>query len=457
MRNKRPFAAFARRVAVGYLFLAVVLILAVVAVSSVLAVMLYVGSINEAVQSSLHRAQELSRQYQSQGLALEQYAPQIVDAVSRTKVRVFVVDDAQQLIAGQVPPRGFLGPPRGVHAFAAMLGLRPGFARVTGGTIVVLPDFSDLSAFFERYVAVVVPVGLAAMVLAWFVGARITARAIAPLADVTLALRRIAGGDFAPEPLLERNAELHDLTAAYNEVAYRLTAATAERERNELQMRQFIADAGHELRTPLTVIMGYLEMLQQGAVSDPAGIERVQTTMLAESRRMRAVIEKLIFLARLERPDAPRETRFDVVATAKRVANALEPLAGAGRIAFSSEGAAEAIGDENELYEAFKNVVENAVRYAPQSPVELRVARRDGSVQVVVADRGPGMTPDERDHAFDRFYRGRAPSAGGDPIEGSGLGLAIAKRALERAGGTIDLQSAPGEGTRVVMSLPLAG
>ncbi len=71
-------------------------------------------------------------------------------------------------------------------------------------------------------------------------------------------------------------------------------------------MRQFIADAGHELRTPLTIVMGYLEMLQQGVVGDPAGVARVYETMLAESRRMRASIDKLILLARLERPSRDR-------------------------------------------------------------------------------------------------------------------------------------------------------
>ena len=77
-----------------------------------------------------------------------------------------------------------------------------------------------------------------------------------------------------------------------------------ERERNELQMRQFIADAGHELRTPLTIVMGYLEILQQGVVGDAAAVGDVYETMLTESRRMRAAIDKLILLARLERPAA---------------------------------------------------------------------------------------------------------------------------------------------------------
>jgi two-component system OmpR family sensor kinase len=263
----------------------------------------------------------------------------------------------------------------------------------------------------------------------------------------------VAAGDFAPEPLLSRESDLRDLTAAYNEVAHRLTIATAERERNELQMRQFIADAGHELRTPLTIVMGYLEVLQQGLVRDPVGIARIHETMLGESRRMRASIDKLILLARLERPAAPRAESVDVAQVVRRAVQSLEPLAGSGRIVLNAPADSSSVdADEAELYEAVKNVVENAIRYAPDSSISVDVVCSADSVEVVVGDRGPGMEEQDVEHAFDRFYRGTSRSNG----EGSGLGLAIAKRAAERAGGTIVLRSRLGEGTRVTLALPCA-
>ena len=211
-----------------------------------------------------------------------------------------------------------------------------------------------------------------AVFAAWLVGRAITRRAIAPLEDVAVALRRIGGGNFSPEPLHNDDGSLRDLTAAYNEVAHRLTIATVERERNELQMQQFIADAGHELRTPLTIVMGYLEILQQGVVGDPAAIGQVYETMLAQSRRMRASIEKLILLARLERPAPPRTEAVDVGALAERAAEAFRPLAGTDRIAVTLAASPCVVkADESELYEAMKNVIENAVRYAPDSPIPV--------------------------------------------------------------------------------------
>ena len=109
------------------------------------------------------------------------------------------------------------------------------------------------------------------------------------------------------------------------------------------------------------------------------------------------------------------------------------------------------MADDAELYEAVKNVVENAVRYAPSSPVDVRVTRLGEQAILQVADSGPGMSPVDVEHAFDRFYRG---SSRGE-IDGSGLGLAIAKRAVERVGGSITLESGLERGTSVIMRFPV--
>ncbi len=441
-----PFAPFARRLTRSYVLLAVALIAVVVATTSILAFLLYVGTLDEAVGNDAHRVQERAASYQRQGRPLRDYAAALAAESGGPRVNVRVYDDARQLLAGNRPAGA---PGRLGFAIAASLGLHAAVVGVAGGTVVVAPDLDGFFRLLERYLAIVLPVGILAVVAAWLVGRRITRQAIAPLEEVAAALRRIAAGDFSPAPLSAGETSLRDLTAAYNDVARRLTAATVERERNELQMRQFIADAGHELRTPLTIVMGYLEILQQGVVGDAAGVRHVYETMLAESRRMRAAIEKLILLARLERPASARAQPVDLAALIARVADGLAPLAGTQRIVLHpSPTPCSVVADENELYEALKNVVENAVRYAPESPVAVDVSC-GGEARIVVRDSGPGMDPQDVEHAFDRFYRGGARSG-----DGSGLGLAIAKRAIERAGGTIALESRSGEGTQVTITLP---
>lgn len=471
MRPNPPFAAFGRRLALGYAVLAVALIAIVAGVATAVAFHFYAGVLDQSVDAAAQKARALSVQYRRQGLTLAQYGPRIVKELDRSQIHVFVhgFEPPPNLLPAPPLPRasGALPRPpptrriirivadRKIHAVQMLLGLHPRLVRVPDGLIVVTPDIRAISHLLAVYFAVLVPAGAIAVVLAWLLGLRITARAIAPLRDVTRALRRIAGGDLTPEPLLERNLEFADLTSAYNDVAFRLNAAAAERQRNETQMRQFIADAGHELRTPLTVVMGYLDMLRAGAVADQSAVQRLYATMLAESRRMRITIEKLIFLARLDQPESASVASFDLSDEVARVVGTLAPLAGQDRLRLHAAGPAPVEADRGELGEAIKNIIENAIRYAPQSPIDVGVTRDGGQVRVVVTDRGPGMTPSEIEHVYDRFYRGSAPTAGGgDAIEGSGLGLAIAKRAVERAGGRIAITSRPGIETQVEVTLP---
>ncbi len=444
-----PFAPFARRLTRGYVLLAVALIALVVITTSVLAFLLYVGTLNDAIANDVHRVAERAILDERSHQPLKAYAAALASEIAGSRVTVRIYDDRRRLLATNDGANA-VEAGRLTRAAATLFGLRAAFVRLDGGTAVIAPDLAGFARLLERYLGIVLPIGAVAVLAAWLVGRAITRRAVTPLQEVASALRRVADGNFAPEPLPARESSLRELTAAYNEVAHRLTAATVERERNELQMRQFIADAGHELRTPLTIVMGYLEILQQGVVGDAAAVGQVYDTMLAESRRMRAAIEKLILLARLERPAPPRTEAVDAAAIAQRAAGSLEPLAGTGRIAVTIESPRCAVeADESELYEAIKNVVENAVRYAPESPIDVDVSYDHDRVKVVVGDRGPGMEPQDVEHAFDRFYRGG--TRGG---EGSGLGLAIAKRAVERIGGTIAIDSRPGSGTRVTILLP---
>ncbi len=441
------FAAFRRRLTRSYVLLAVALIALVVVTTSAIAFVLYTGTLDAGIANDAQRAAARAAAYARLNQPLQRYAGALVDEIASRRVGVRVYDTQHRLLATSRASPAAAG--RFTRTLVALAGLHSAVVRVNGGTIVVFPELAGFARLLGTYLAIVLPIGAIAVLVAWLFGRAITRRAIAPLQAVATALRGIAGGDLMPAPLPSDENALRGLTAAYNDVAHRLTAAAVERERNELQMRQFVADAGHELRTPLTIVMGYLEMLQRGAIGE-SGIEHVYETMLTQSRRMRAAIEKLILLARLERPSGVPAERADVAAILRRAADALAPLAGAEHIAVILPATPCFIAaDESELVEAIKNVIENALRYATESPVRAELVCEDAHAVITIEDRGPGMEAVDVEHAFDRFYRG-----GGRSGEGSGLGLAIAKRGIERANGTIALESRPGSGTRVTISIP---
>lgn len=421
------------------MLLVTALIVVVGATTTILAFASYIGNVQDAMAQAQVRVRAAASQ-----------SPDAIVHAAHGPVHVIVFDRNHRIEAGSPQQRS--SGARAVNAIASLFGLHSIHVPVDGGaTASIAPDIARFGGFLAWYWSIVFPVGILAIVAAWLIGRGITRRAIAPLDEVRLALDRISAGNFEPDPLPRESGELAALTSAYNAVARRLTAASSERRQNELRMRQFIADAGHELRTPLTIVMGYLDVLVAGIVRDADGVAKVHATMQDESRRMRSLIDKLIYLARLEQPAEPASRRFDLAATVCSVVDELAPLAGT-RMRAHLTAQAPVEGDEAELREAVKNAVENALKYAPQSDVNVTLECKDGNAVLCVADDGPGMSERDVEHAFDRFYRGELQEG----VSGTGLGLSIAQRAVERAGGSIALRSTPGKGTTVRFSVPVA-
>jgi len=339
-----------------------------------------------------------------------------------------------------------------ILGLATAFGLQSARARV--GNLDLIVRSSDV-AVVRSTDAFLVPLlfGLvAACVFGFALGRVLTAQALRPLIEVTGALERFAAGDLTPQPIAaDRRHQLGQLAVAYNGAIAQMQRAFAERERANAAMRQFIADAGHQLRTPLTVVRGFIAVLRKGELRTPEDRERILETMNRQSLIMGSLIEKLMLLDRWANDSnaAPHEP-IDV---GRLVWDVVTPIAEAqpARTVHIDEHEGElAAIDPIDLTHALTNLVDNALKYT-QGTIEVRVGRSDGQITIDVEDRGPGMTPDEVQHAFDRFFRGTRRD-----VDGSGLGLAIARRAIERAGGTLTLKSDPTTGSRFTISLPAA-
>ncbi|MBV9080225.1 MAG: HAMP domain-containing histidine kinase [Elusimicrobia bacterium] len=296
-----------------------------------------------------------------------------------------------------------------------------------------------------------VPFILVALVVVYFIARAIAGRALRPVLEMTHALNDFADGNFTALRVPANEVrEVRALDAAYNAAAARAQRTLADREIAAENVRTFIADASHELKTPLTIIMGYLGAIAEGVVTNREDEQRVLAKTLAECRRMRDTIGKLISLARLDREPVDA-TPVDVAALTREAAETMKPLAPELHVQVPA-GHMLVLGNAAELREALICIIDNAVKYAPSSPIDVQVTRTGDVAVVEVADAGPGMNPEDREHAFERFRRGGTNA----DVEGSGLGLAIAKRAAERANGRIALSSELGRGTTVKIYLPIA-
>jgi two-component system, OmpR family, sensor histidine kinase KdpD len=209
----------------------------------------------------------------------------------------------------------------------------------------------------------------------------------------------------------------------------------------------------HDLRTPLTAIVAAGHALGTRSLTAEEQAELSQA-VVAEGERLAALVEKLLDLSQLQAGRA--EPRRDWVSLEDVLLAAREGVTSAGadiRLTVEPQ-LPEARADAAQLERAFANLIENAVRYSRGRPVSVQARSTDTRLLVRVVDQGPGIEPSERERIFEPFYRGARP--GPDHWTGSGLGLAIAKGFIEANGGTISVESLPGQGTTFLVSLPLA-
>ncbi len=230
-------------------------------------------------------------------------------------------------------------------------------------------------------------------------------------------------------------------------------AALVAKERSESQLRQFVADASHELRTPLTAVRGYAELYRAGGLSEEAALEQAMARIGTESRRMGALVEDLLLLARLDQGRPLRSdpvVMTDLVNDALNDAHAVEP---ARPLNAEVEAGVVVQGDEDRLRQVIGNLFTNVRVHTPtDTPVDVSLAAHDGVSELRVSDHGPGVDPDHVEHIFDRFYRadtGRSRDRGG-----AGLGLSIAASVTTAHGGTIAYSETPGGGATFTLTLP---
>jgi len=239
--------------------------------------------------------------------------------------------------------------------------------------------------------------------------------------------------------------EVRPLVSALNALLMRLGDSLATQ-------RAFVADAAHELRSPLTALKLQLRVLQ--AAPDAAARDEALAALAAGIERSARLVEQLLALARSEPGPAGHPAPLDLAAVARDALADLWPLAQARQIRLSLEAPQplRLDGDRAGLFALVRNLVDNALRYGREGgQVMVALALQgDGSALLTVDDDGPGIPPEDRARAFDRFWR-RDPGQG----DGAGLGLAIAAAVARRHGASITLADSPLGGLRVQVKFSL--
>ena len=357
--------------------------------------------------------------------------------------------DGQIALAADGPPTWALAPllgPDGLPAGALWL---PSF------DATIAEETADTRAAFVRALWTV---SLLAAAVALALGAFLTSRLVRPLRRITGRVERLGDGDLAARLPAAADDEFGRLARAVNEMAERVEASLDTLRQADRLRRELVANVGHDLRTPLAALGGFLEEAERHA---GAGRSSEAGDALDAARRQQGLISDLVAdlfeLSVLERPAAP--LRLAPVPLGELLADAARthtPAFDAAGVAFALDapaGLPTVEADAVRLLRLLGNLLDNARRHTPAGGAVTLAARPVGdAVEIAVRDTGSGIAPEVLPTVFERYAQGSGPRTRGDG--GTGLGLAIARAVARAHGGTLEAQSAVGEGSAFTLRLP---
>jgi signal transduction histidine kinase len=359
---------------------------------------------------------------------------------------------AQPLVQGQIPKPGVEQ-----RLTRAVTGSGEDLATATRDA---RDESRDDARTETRNTTILVAAGLAGALLAaliLFSGLINSMRA--PLGRLVEGARRLAGGDLRTRVEVGGPVEIATLGRAFNEMANSLERDARERDRVERMKDDFVLTVSHELRTPVTVVKGFAEMLTAQRQSLNARQYEAAEVIAESSAQLQKMINDLLDLARSDAGKLRIEsTATPVRALVQRVGRQMRPHFDEKNQRFTvsvEKELPDVEADADRVAQVLANLLTNANKYSPEgAQVTLAATRVGDEIEFAVADNGPGLSEEEVDHVFDRFWR--AQSGETQEVGGTGLGLAIAKSLVELHGGAISANSTQGEGATFRFVLPIA-
>ena len=290
--------------------------------------------------------------------------------------------------------------------------------------------------------ALALAVGIAlAAVLFWWLSRRLTE----PVRALTRATEQVALGSYEVEiPPARGNDEIALLTERFRGMVSRLAEA-------EQLKRSFLMSVSHELRTPLTAIRGHVEAIREGIVADPEQVDASLDIVAAETDRLERLVGDVLDLAKLQAHRfTVRHEEVDLHRVLEQAYGAFAEEARRREIDYRLEGVETApviVSDGDRVLQVITNLLSNAFRWTPDGGrIDLELGAGNGLVSVDVSDTGPGVAPTDQARIFDAFVSA--------DTDGTGLGLPIARELAVALGGSVELRSQIGYGSRFRLLLP---
>lgn len=267
-----------------------------------------------------------------------------------------------------------------------------------------------------------------------------------PLHKMIEATKQIAAGNFDIRVEAGVSREFSRLADSFNDMVEELSSI-------ETLRNDFVSNISHEFKTPVVSIRGFAKRLKKNTLSEEKRNEYLDI-IIAETERLSNLSTNVLLLSKLESRDKISDkTRFDLDEQIRRSILLLEPYLENQHLTMEiNMEPVQIYGNEEILEHLWLNLLNNAIKFSPENAaIQVNLQKKDGYAEVSITDSGIGMDEETKKHVFDKFYQGDKSRV----TTGNGLGLSLVKRIVKLSGGSIHIDSTPGEGSCFTVLLPI--
>lgn len=316
------------------------------------------------------------------------------------------------------------------------------FSGVSQSALMLLPSF---------FIAFVI-----AFFFVWLMSKRMADSILKPLQEISAVIRK---ADFGKEKIEFQNysySELQEITDALQTMNNQIAKNLENLEREKQIRQELFTNASHELKTPLTSIRGYSELLRQHAITDPDQIDHCLDCVLKESDHMTKLINDILTISKLEAKDyVVQKSHIKLKDLLENVLNSLSVQAKAMNLDIDASCENVTVyANLDHIQGILYNLISNAIKYnKPNGKIIIIIKERLDNILIKVMDTGIGISKEDQEKVFQRFYR--VDKQRSKIVAGTGIGLAIVKHIVQFYNGSISLKSKENEGTSIEISLPI--
>ncbi len=316
---------------------------------------------------------------------------------------------------------------------------------LSGGATRIVTSLTKIDARIYSITLGVLALSAGILLLLFVLGLYFIRSIVIPIRRVGATARKLASGDFSVRIDNESSDEIGELCSIFNSMADEL-------EHSENIKNEFISSVSHELRTPLTAIKGWSETLEE--IDDADTRRKGMRIINNETDRLSGMVEELLDFSRIQNGHfSLHQSNLDVIAELADAVLMYEERAKSEGITLTladSDDIAVVYGDKNRLRQVFINIIDNSIKYGRKGGhTNVSTSVSGGRISISVKDDGVGIAPSDLPHIKEKFYKAN------NTVRGSGIGLAVADEIVRIHGGSIDVSSEQGEGTEIIITLPL--